>query len=72
MNLDPILDFGEFGALNVEIGGSDEQAKFGFSLTACRAKLKKKKKNHILLDSDHNCLVLVLKLKPQISSFWKN
>ena len=35
---------GKFSALNVEIGGSDEQAKFGFPvaiITACRAKFKK-------------------------------
>ena len=35
---------GNAGALNVEIGGSDEQAKFGFSvttITAYRAKFKK-------------------------------
>ena len=44
MNLDPILDFGEFGALNVEIGGSKEQTKFGFpitTVTACRSNFKK-------------------------------
>ena len=44
MNLDPILDFGEFGALNVEIGGSKEHAKFDFPVaivTACKAKFKK-------------------------------
>ena len=35
---------GKLGALNVEIGGSDEQAKFSFSVTTiadCRAKFKK-------------------------------
>ena len=44
MNLDPILDFGEIGALNVEIGRSEEQAKFDFlvaTVTTCRAKFKK-------------------------------
>ena len=49
INLDLILDLGKSDALNVEIGGSDEQAKFGFpiaTVTACRAKLKKKKKSY--------------------------
>ena len=35
---------GKSGALNVEIGGSEEQAKFGFSVAtviACKAKFKK-------------------------------
>ena len=35
---------GKFGALNVEIGGSDEQAKFSFPVaivTTWRAKFKK-------------------------------
>ena len=45
MNLYLILAFGEIeGALNVEIGGSEEQAKFGFpvaTITACKAKFKK-------------------------------
>ena len=44
MNLDPISKFGKAGALNVEIGGSDEQAKIDFPVTivtACRAKFKK-------------------------------
>ena len=44
MNLDPISKFGKAGALNVEIGRSDEQAKIGFLVTivtACRAKFKK-------------------------------
>ena len=34
------LLLGKSGALNVEIGGSEEQAKFGFpvaAVTACRA-----------------------------------
>ena len=36
---------GKFGALNVEIGGSEEQAKFSFpvpTVTVCKGKLKKK------------------------------
>ena len=45
MNLDLILDFeGKFSALNVEIGGSEEQAKFDFpvaTITACRVNFKK-------------------------------
>ena len=44
MNLDLILAFGESGSLNVEIGGSEEQVKFGFSVatvTACKANFKK-------------------------------
>ena len=44
MNLDPISKFGKADALNVEIGGSDEQAKIDFPVTivtACRAKFKK-------------------------------
>ena len=44
MNLDLILDFGEIWCINVEIGGSEEQAKFGFPVitaTTCKAKLKK-------------------------------
>jgi len=35
---------GKSGALNLKIGGSEEQAKFGFlvtTVTACRAKFKK-------------------------------
>ena len=35
---------GEFGALNGKIGGSEEQAKFGFPVTAviaCRANFEK-------------------------------
>ena len=44
MNLDLILTLGKLGALNLEIGGSEEQAKFGFPITivtTCRAKFKK-------------------------------
>ena len=72
MNLDSILDFGEVGALNVEIGGNDEQAKFGFSGSYCDSLQSQIQKNHILLNSDQNCLVLVLKLKLRMSSFSKN
>ena len=35
---------GKFGALNGKIGGSEEQAKFGFpatAVTACRANFEK-------------------------------
>ena len=42
--MNPISKFGKAGALNVEIGGSDEQAKISFPVTivtACRAKFKK-------------------------------
>ena len=52
MNLDSILDFGEVGALNLEIGESEEQAKFDFSVvtvTACRAKFKKIISSSILI-----------------------
>ena len=44
MNINLILAFGKSGALNVEIGGSEEQAKFGFpvvTVTACRVKFGK-------------------------------
>ena len=48
MNLNLILVLegggGEFGALNGKIGGSEEQAKFGFpvtAVTACRANFEK-------------------------------
>ena len=44
MNLDFILAFGKSGALNGKIGGSKEQAKFGFPVTvvtACRANFEK-------------------------------
>ena len=44
MNLDLILDFGEIWYINVEIGGSEEQAKFGFlviTATTCKANFKK-------------------------------
>ena len=44
MNLVLILALGKSGALNEKIGGSEEQAKFGFpatAVTACRANFKK-------------------------------
>ena len=47
MNLNLILVLeggGEFGALNGKIGGSEEQAKFGFpvtAVTACKANFEK-------------------------------
>ena len=44
MNLVLILALGESGALNEKIGGSEEQAKFGFpatAVTACRANFEK-------------------------------
>ena len=44
MNINLILTFGKSGALNVEIDGSEEQAKFGFpvvTIIACRVKLEK-------------------------------
>ena len=65
--MNPISKFGKAGALNVEIGGSDEQAKIDFPVTivtACRAKSK----NYL----DRNYLVLIFKLKPRMSNFWKN
>ena len=37
MNLDPISDLRKTNALNVEIGMSDEQAKFGFSPSYCNS-----------------------------------
>ena len=37
MNLDPISDLRKTNALNVEIGKSDEQAKFGFSPSYCNS-----------------------------------
>ena len=49
MNLDLILAWGKYGVLNVEIGGSEEQEKFGFpvaTITACRGNFKKKKKSY--------------------------
>ena len=59
------------GALNVEIGGSEEQAKFDFPVATVKAR-RANFKNHILINFDWNCLVLVLKLKPWMSSFWEN
>ena len=44
INLDLILAFGKSGALNVEIDESEEQAKFGFlvtAVTACIANFEK-------------------------------
>ena len=44
MNLVLIQPWGKFGALNGKIGGSEEQAKFGFpatAVTACRANFEK-------------------------------
>ena len=44
MNLDLILTLGKSSALNGNIGGNEEQAKFGFpvaAVTACRANFKK-------------------------------
>ena len=44
MNLNLILALGESSALNGKIGGSEEQAKFGFpatTVTACRANFEK-------------------------------
>ena len=44
LNLILVLEGGEFGALNGKIGGSEEQAKFGFPVTvvtACRANFEK-------------------------------
>ena len=44
MNLDLILAFGEICALNGKIGESEEQAKFGFpvsAVTAYRANFEK-------------------------------
>ena len=61
----------KFGALNMEIDESKEQVKFGFLIAAVTA-LEPTSKNHIWLNSDRNCLILMLKLKPQLCSFWKN
>ena len=44
MNLDLILAWGKSGALNGKICGSEEQAKFGFlvtAVTACKGNFKK-------------------------------
>ena len=44
INLVLILALGKSGALNGKIGGSEEQAKFGFpviAVTACRANFEK-------------------------------
>ena len=44
MNLDLILALGKSSALNGKIGGSEEQAKFGFlvvAVTVCKANFKK-------------------------------
>ena len=61
---------GKSGTLNVEIGGSEEQAKFGFPVATVTV-YKANSKNHILLNSDWNCLILVFKLKPYMSIFGK-
>ena len=68
MNLYLILAFGEIGCIKFRDCWSEEQAKFDFlvtTVTTYRAKFK----NHIFLNSDRNCLILVPKLKPWISSF---
>ena len=49
---------GKFGALNVEIDGSEEQAKFGFSVAtviACKAKFKKLYLTQFQLELSHSC-----------------
>ena len=49
---------GKLGALNVEIGGSEEQAKFGFpvaTITTCRAKFKKSYLTQLWLELSRSC-----------------
>ena len=46
------------GVLNVEIGGSEEQAKFGFlvaAVTACRANFKKSYPTQFQLELSYSC-----------------
>ena len=49
---------GKFDALNVEIGGSEEQAKFGFpviTVTACRANFKKSYSTQFQMELSRYC-----------------
>ena len=49
---------GKSGALNVEIGGSEEQAKFGFpvaTITVCRANFKKSYLTQFWLELSCSC-----------------
>ena len=49
---------GKASALNLEIGGSDEQAKFGFPVTivtTCKAKFKKLYLTQFQLELSHSC-----------------
>ena len=49
---------GKSGALNVEIGESEEQTKFGFSIatvTACKANFKKSYLTQFWLELSHSC-----------------
>ena len=49
---------GKSGALNGKIGGSEEQAKFGFpatAVTACRANFEKLYPTHFLSEMSHSC-----------------
>ena len=58
MNLDLILAWGKSGALNGKICGSEEQAKFGFlvtAVTACRANFEKSYLTQFWLELSHSC-----------------
>ena len=57
MNLNLILTLGKSSALNVELGESEEQAKFSFSVTivtTCRAKFKKSYLTQFWSKSSHS------------------
>ena len=70
VNLDSISNFGKSWCIKCRDWWDDEQAKFDFLVaivTACREKFK----NNILLNSDRNYRVLVLKLNSECLVFGK-
>ena len=58
MNLNLILTLGKSSALNVELGESEEQAKFSFTvatITACRVNFKKSYFTQFWSELSHYC-----------------
>ena len=58
MNLDLILTLGKSSSLNVELGESEEQAKFGFpvaTITACKVNFKKSDFTQFWSELSHYC-----------------
>ena len=72
MNLDLILDFGELWCIKCRNWWEWGVSKILFFRSYRNSLQSQIQKNHILLNSDRNCLVLMLKLKPRMSSFWEN